>query len=71
MINSDIVKPGEHCWALIDNELVIVLKDSDGDFAVCGYWECSVFEKGLKLIEIIPKPGSHIDTRLYYEHQCK
>jgi hypothetical protein len=63
--NKD-VKIGEHCWAIINKELLIVLKKDDYLYYACGDWECPFEDKELELISIIDKPVQYKDANLYY-----
>lgn len=65
MENKD-VKIGQHCWAIMENKLVVVLKDEDEGYEVCGAWECGTSAKSLTLLEIINKPKNYDETKLYY-----
>lgn len=65
MKNED-VKIGQHCWAIMDNELLVVLKIKEKNYVVCGDWECEVIAHELELIEIINIPQKHEDKKLYY-----
>ncbi len=60
------VKIGDHCWALLNNKLLIVLKISDSTYEVCGGWKSSVNIDKFNTISIIEKPEGYEDTELYY-----
>lgn len=60
------VKIGDHCWALSDGDLLVVLKDEEGRYQVCGAWECGIPVDELELLEVIPRPQGFEALRLYY-----
>ncbi len=60
------IKIGEHCWALLDGALLVVLKTDEGSYEVCGAWECGVGAHRLQILSIIPRPVGHEITKLYY-----
>jgi len=57
---------GSHCWALSKGELLIVLKTGKGRYEVCGAWECGIGVDDIDIIEVINRPTSHKETKLYY-----
>ena len=61
-------KIGNHYWATMDNKSLIVLKQGEDEFDVCGGWECSVSESedNLKIISPIDRPEEIADLELYY-----
>lgn len=65
MKNED-VKIGEHCWALSNGLLLVVLKVDSDSFEVCGAWECGVNADYLEILEVIPRPLGHETDLLYY-----
>ena len=65
-LNDEDVKPGDHCWALANGELLVVMKDDEGTYQVCGAWECGIRLDELELLEIIPRPKGREETKLYY-----
>jgi hypothetical protein len=66
MIKNENIKIGDHCWALSNNKLIVVLKTTDSVYALCGYWERSVTVEELNIISIIKKPAGHEKTKLFY-----
>ena len=69
MISNEDVNIGDHCWAIMDEELVIVLKTKDGevnDYQLCGDWECGCPAKDLDIINIIVKPKGYRNIKLSY-----
>ena len=60
------MKAGQHCWATCDGKLMVVLKEEDGYFQVCGAWECGIGIDNIELISIIERPELHENTELYY-----
>ncbi len=69
MISNEDVNIGDHCWAILEEELLIVLKTTDGeinDYQLCGDWECGCPAKWLDIISIIDKPNGHEATNLHY-----
>jgi len=60
------IKNGDHCWAISNDQLLIVLK-TEGRFEVCGAWECGIRESDIKIIEVIKKPKKAETTKLYYD----
>jgi hypothetical protein len=69
MISNEDVNIGDHCWAIIEEELVIALKTTDGeinDYQLCGDWECGCPSKWLDIISIIDKPKGYENTTLSY-----
>lgn len=65
MLKDEYVKIGDHCWALLEGELLVVLKTKN-NYEVCGAWECGVCSSRLELLEIIIKPVNHENTELLY-----
>ena len=66
-MHNDKVTIGEHCWAVTDGELLVVLKTDPEGYEVCGPWECGIGNSSqLEIIKIIKKPKGHINTKLYY-----
>jgi hypothetical protein len=57
---------GEHCWALMGEDLVVVMKWEDGGYQVCGPWECGCPADTLQILEIIPRPEGQKDRQLCY-----
>lgn len=57
---------GDHCWALMNNKLVMVVKMETEGYDVCGPWECGVGIDDLTLLEKVPRPEGHHTTELYY-----
>lgn len=63
---------GTHCWALLDDKLVVVIKSdlwkgvTECYFYVCGGWEGSVSERELTLLEVIARPLNYSDKEIYY-----
>ncbi len=60
------VKIGDHCWTILNNKLLIVLKISDSTYEVCGGLNSSVNIDKFNTISIIEKPEGYEDTELYY-----
>lgn len=57
----------EHFWALMNNKLCVIFKDNNDDYYVAGGWECTIPEKDLTFIELIPKPTGYHNTTMYYD----
>ena len=69
MIKNEDVNIGDHCWAIMNGELLIVLKTTDGeinDYQLCGDWECGCPAKDLDIISIINKPHGYESIKLSY-----
>jgi len=66
MLKNKDIKIGDHCWAISNNELLVVLKTSDRSYEVCGDWELGIGAEQINIIEIINKPIGHENTKLYY-----
>ena len=70
MINDSDVAINDHCWALLNGELLVVIKNFANTYGafydVCGGWEGSVKARDLELISIIERPPEYKDTLLYY-----
>lgn len=56
---------GDHFWALLDNELVVMIKTEYGYFAA-GSWEGSISESELIFISKIEKPKAYETVKPYY-----
>ena len=65
MIDKTNVKEGQHFWALVDNELLIV-GYFDDSFEVCGPWECGIPSSEIELIEEINVPKGFELTKMLY-----
>jgi hypothetical protein len=65
-LKNNIVKIGQHCWATLDDKLLVVLKVTKNTYVACGAWECSINAESLTLINIINRPPNHQLTTLYY-----
>ena len=71
MIENKEVPIGAHCWALMNDKLLVVLKRASNGvtcegYEVCGAWECGVRPEEIDIIEIIKKPVGHKHTELSY-----
>ncbi len=62
----DQVKPGDHVWALMQNELVMAMKDIQGDYFVCGPWEIPVKYQELEVVSFVALPKPYTIENLYY-----
>ncbi len=62
---KNIIK-GSHFWALMDNELIILIKDYSSLYYCCGAWEGSINEMDFEFISYIKKPENHKETKLCY-----
>lgn len=59
-------KVGEHYWAIIDGNLLVVLRDETG-WEACGPWECGFALNDLdEIIAEIARPAGHENTPLHY-----
>ena len=65
-MTNEEVKIGEHCWALSNDRLLIVLKSAPTFYEVCGAWECGIGADELEIIQVIPRPAAYENTKLYY-----
>jgi len=63
--NKD-VQIGQHCWAILSEKLLVVLKIEAQEYNVCGEWECSIDADKLEILQIIDKPKGYKNTGLYY-----
>lgn len=66
MLKDSDVKIGQHCWALSNCKLLIVLKAEAGGYDVCGAWECGIGADEIEIISVIDKPEGFDSTQLYY-----
>lgn len=65
MIDPSQLLIGTHFWALINNEIAVMLKLNDGYF-ICGPWECSINENNFEVLAIISKPPDFTYHKTYY-----
>lgn len=65
---TDKVNKGDHFWALLGGELVVIFMDYNGDCTVAGAWECTIPLEQLEGISVIPKPEEYSDTTFYFSH---
>jgi hypothetical protein len=65
-MTKEELKPGDHFWAKLDDKLVAMMLDHEGDYLVCGGWECSVRAEEFEFIEMIPLPNGYSVDQLYY-----
>jgi hypothetical protein len=65
-LQNEDVEIGAHCWALMAEKLLIVLKTNTESFEVCGAWGCGVDSDRLQIISVINAPKGFEKTRLYY-----
>lgn len=61
-------KPGDHFWALENQELAVYFKRNDGNVYIAGAWECSINEEVLNVVEIIPKPNAHRNKQMSQDY---
>lgn len=64
-MKDEDIEVGTHLWVTSSKQLLIVLKTSIG-YDVCGPWECGISFDKFQIIEIIPRPKGHENTKLYY-----
>jgi hypothetical protein len=65
--NKDDLKAGDHFWALIDEQLVMMMMDKEGKHYVCGGWECEINPDDFDIIELIKFPIGYSEESLYYK----
>ena len=68
------IEVGSHCWAIADEQLLIVLKTGksrhkESIYEVCGAWECGMMFSNIDIIEVIKKPENHSKNKLYYLYE--
>jgi hypothetical protein len=56
----------DHAWALMNDELLVIIKDSLNTASVCGAWEGAISPRKLEIIAKIERPQGHEKTPLYY-----
>jgi len=66
MLHNKNIPTGTHCWAIIQDKLLIVLKVDDHYYEVCGAWEGGIHDSEFNLISVIDKPQDYKDNELYY-----
>ena len=68
-LSHDQMKPGDHAWATVDGELVVVMcsPTSYSDYEMCGPWECGCDKSQVELIQRIERPESYERVPLYYK----
>jgi len=67
MIDHKDTKNGKHYWASNNSGmLLIVLKTSEGEYEVCGDWECGIGENAIEIIEEIKEPKGYEKHKLCY-----
>ncbi len=65
-MNNNDVMINDHCWALLDGQLIVVMKVELGSYVVCGGWECTINYEDLDLLELIKLPLGRERNTLYY-----
>jgi len=67
MITASEIQSGTHFWATMDSKLVMMMKDKEGDYYVCGGWECPIRENYFQIIETVSLPTNYTAENLYYK----
>lgn len=69
LIKHNYIEENDHCWALLKevNQLLIVMKNGNGNYYVCGDWEDEIEPNDIEIIKIIPKPQGFENYALYYD----
>jgi len=67
-MKDEDVELGQHCWAVSNGKLLVVLKTQTQGYEVCGAWECGIAVEELDLISIIEKPPGYATSVLYYDY---
>jgi hypothetical protein len=66
ILKASELQAGTHFWAMHDDQLVMMMKDEEGYYYVCGGWECSIPENSIEVIEIVHLPKGYTVNQLYY-----
>ena len=53
-------------WASLDGKLVMMMKNKEGKYYVCGGWECPIRENDFEVIQEVPLPKNYSPDQLYY-----
>lgn len=67
MIQANELATGDHFWALLDSKIIMMMMDKDGDFTVCGPWECPIRESDFEIIQLVDFPDGYDASKLYYQ----
>ena len=64
-IRFEDLKIGQHLWVLSDKTLLMVAKQDNIRYEVCGPWECGINPEHCKILKLVDPPKGFENTELY------